>query len=319
VWIAPKDGAVDITSHAAKMNSQGNGVIISITQNDQVIWGPKTIAGDDQTGIDANVANVAVTAGDAIRFVINNNGDWTSDATSWAPDITYQGDPAPNTGPASASYTFSGRQVTYYAKLGPDLGKVQISIDGQPATVVDLYAPDDDNWSVPVYSRTFANAGRHTITITETDQKNSRSGGTGITLDGFAVAVPGASVTAATDKSVSYAGTGWAVASDPSASTGKLMSSGQAGDSVTLTVNGAKRITWVGSTCASCGEADVYVDGKFATRVDTYGFRGPTAGQVALFEQSWAKPGTHTIKIVVTGSKNFESSGTQINVDSFQS
>lgn len=67
-----------------------------------------------------------------------------------------------------------------------------------------------------------------------------------------------------------------------------------------------------------CGEADVYLDGAFVTRVDAYGYRGPTVEQAPLFEHSWDKPGPHTIKIVATGTRNYESTGTEVALDSFQ-
>lgn len=316
-WVAPKDGTVDIASHVAKMNTQGNGVVVSITLNDQVIWGPKTIAGTDTEGIDADVSGVSVSAGDVIRFVIANNGDWAYDATAWDPDVTYAGSTPPDNSPASASWTFTGRQVTWYAKLGPDEGKATVSIDGRPQATIDLYAPDDNSWSVPVYSRTFPNADRHTIRITETGEHNQRSSGDAISVDGFQASTPSAAVTEDGAPALTYDGSGWAGRDDADASGGHLTATSHGGDSVSYAFTG-RRITWVGRICPGCGEADVYLDGKFVTRVDTYGYRGPTVEQAALFEHSWPTAGAHTIRIVATGSRNFESTGSEVDVDSLQ-
>jgi hypothetical protein len=66
-----------------------------------------------------------------------------------------------------------------------------------------------------------------------------------------------------------------------------------------------------------CGEADVYLDGAFVTRVDAYGYRGTELWQAALFTHSWPAAGKHTLKIVASG-RNFSSGGTRIYIDSIQ-
>lgn len=97
-FVAPATGTVSITGTAAKMNTSGNGVIVRITANGRTVWGPTTIAGTDTTGVATNVSGLSVTHGDDIRFEIDNNGDWSYDATSWNPTISYAG---------GASYTAS--------------------------------------------------------------------------------------------------------------------------------------------------------------------------------------------------------------------
>ncbi|GCE21871.1 hypothetical protein [Dictyobacter kobayashii] len=98
-WTAPSNGTISIRSRVLKGDiSGGNGVVARITKNGSVIWGPQTIAYNDQVGIEANLDNVAVNTNDVVRFEIANNGDNTYDTTSWDPSIGYtaSGTPALN-------------------------------------------------------------------------------------------------------------------------------------------------------------------------------------------------------------------------------
>jgi hypothetical protein len=316
-WTAPSDGVINIGGHAAKaaLDASGPDSTISITKNDQVIWGPQTIAGNDTTGTGTAVQNVTVAAGDVIRFVVTAGGG----ITAWDPDVSYAGDPAPVARYASASWTFTGSQVRWYAQLSTDKAIAQVLIDGKPDALIDLYAPNPDNWSVPIYTKTFPAAGTHTITITGTGAANSRGDGTtvGLDVDGFQAVTTAPAVTQDTSHRLSYTGTGWAAQSSPDASGGTIHTAATAGNTVSYTFTGTA-ITWTGRTCAACGEADVYLDGKYVTRVDTFGYRGPQIWQSLLFQQSWAHPGEHTLKIVVDGTKNFFSAGTEVDIDSFQ-
>ncbi|MCW2951740.1 MAG: hypothetical protein JWQ48_910 [Conexibacter sp.] len=316
-WVAPRAGTVDVASHAAKMNTQGDGVIVKITKNGTTIWGPTTIAGNDVTGVDANVANVTVAAGDAIRFEINRNGDYVNDATSWDPYVTYQGDPPPSTSTPKASWTFTGGQVSWLAKLGPDQGKATVKIDGVTDATIDLYAPDDDNWSIPVYTKTFPTNGTHTIEVVESGTTGGRASGHAINVDGFQALTNAASVKEDGDSAVAYAGSGWSTASSTASSGGVAHVSAHAGDTATVTFTG-RRITWVGRLCPACGKADVSLDGTFAARVDTYGYRGPDVAQAALYQATFPTGGTHTLTVEVLGERNYDATAAIVQVDSFQ-
>jgi hypothetical protein len=306
-WTASADGTVDITGHAS-----GNGGPVSITRNGDVVWGPE-VAGD----IDTDVSGVPVSAGDVIRFVVGAGSAGSGSPAHWDPDISYEGGPPPTMVTATASWTFDGSQVTWYAKLGPDKGVAQVSIDGQPDAVIDLYAPDVNNYSIPIYTRTFPASGTHTITITPAGTRNSRSVGWAVNVDGFRAVTGAVSVTEETGAKLAYSGSGWASQSAPAASGGQVMVSSHAGDSVSFRFTG-QSVTWTGRICASCGVADVYLDGVYVTRVDAYSYRGPDVWQAALFEHSWEHPGSHVIKLVVTGQPDWASQGSAIYVDNFR-
>jgi len=304
-WTAAGSGFVDITSHVAKMTAGGNGVIVKITKNGTTVWGPVTIAGSDTTGVDANVTGIAVSPSDKIRFEINNNGDWSFDATTWNPSIKFSAS-------KYAEYTFSGNQVTLYTKLGPDEGTALVYVDGAISTTIDLYAPDE-GWNVPIFSKSWNTSGSHTIRIEPTGSKNSKSSGTSIYVDGFQVDTGSVAIT----ETISTTGSGWSSVTDSRASGGSTVTSKTAGDYAQFTFTG-KQVSWIGRSCSSCGVADVYIDGVFATRVDTYGWRGADIWQAPVFQKSWASSGNHTIKIVVTGTKNLDASDNNVYIDSFQ-
>jgi hypothetical protein len=298
-WTAPRDGAVDITGHA----SDGNATV-SITLNGQTVWGPQ-VAGD----LDTNISGLAVSAGDVIRFVVGGGGQ----QVRWDPDVSYQGDPPPVLPVPSASWTFTGSQVSWYAEIGPNHGSAQVLIDGQPDALINLSGPSVGDWSIPVYVKTFPVAGTHTITI----QTPPDTGGSTIDVDGFQAVTTSPAVTQDAARKVGYDGRGWALQSAAAASGGSVTASSRAGDAVSFGFTG-RSVTWVGRICAACGEADVYLDGRYVTRIDTFGFRGAEVWQAGLFQHSWAYSGRHTLKIVVDGTSNLASTGTEVDVDSFQ-
>jgi hypothetical protein len=306
-WTAPADGTVDIAGHAS-----GGGAVVSITRNGQQLWGPQA-AGE----VDTNISGVTVSAGDVIRFQVAAGPGTGSQLVRWDPDISYAGGPPPGSPDCTASWTFTGSQVTWYTKLGPDKGTAQVSIDGKLDATIDLYAPDVNNYSIPIYTKTFPVSGTHTITITPTGNANARSTAPAVDVDGFRAVTGAVSVTEETGSKVTYSGPGWASQPDAAASAGRVMVSSHPGDTVSFRFNG-RSITWVGRICPSCGVADVYVDGRYAGRFDAYVYRGPDVWQAAMFQYSWDRPGSHVIKLVVTDQPDWAAQGSQIYVDNFR-
>ena len=73
--------------------------------------------------------------------------------------------------------------------------------------------------------------------------------------------------------------------------------------------------TWIGSRGSSYGIAEVYVDGVKASTVDTYA--ETYSHQQALYTASGLSPGTHTLEVRATGTKNLLSEAAVIIVDAF--
>jgi hypothetical protein len=87
-----------------------------------------------------------------------------------------------------------------------------------------------------------------------------------------------------------------------------------AGEQATFTFNGTA-VTWIGYRGPVAGMADVFLDDTFVTRVDLY---APTeATQVPVYTSPTLAPGTHTLRIQVTGEKNPAASLAFVIVDAF--
>jgi hypothetical protein len=86
---------------------------------------------------------------------------------------------------ASAEVPFEGGRVLWFAKLGPDCGKAEVSVDGGPVEVVDTYSADHI-WGVRVWEKQLP-AGRHTLRVTVLGQRSPRATGAAVHLDGIRV------------------------------------------------------------------------------------------------------------------------------------
>ena len=88
-WVAPKAGVISISSLVRKAAAGGDGVTIGIKKNDSFIYNPRYIQGNDVTGINVNLSDVTVDAGDAIHFIVNMNTNTDTDTVCWNPTITW--------------------------------------------------------------------------------------------------------------------------------------------------------------------------------------------------------------------------------------
>ena len=85
-----------------------------------------------------------------------------------------------------------------------------------------------------------------------------------------------------------------------------------ANSSVEFKFNGTS-FTWYGTKAASRGIAKVYIDGSLVDTVDTYS--ASTSFKTPIYKSNTLTSGTHTVKIVVTGTKNIKASSTQVDFD----
>ena len=65
---------------------------------------------------------------------------------------------------ASATLTFTGRQVAWVGPRGPGRGKVKVYVDGAYVTTVNQWARDSSSRRI-LFSRTFASGGTHTLKL----------------------------------------------------------------------------------------------------------------------------------------------------------
>jgi hypothetical protein len=247
----------------------------------------------------------------------------------------------------SASFTFTGTQVTLLSRLSPSSGRSEVRLDGRLVATVDGYSATS-KYATPLYTSPTGPRGTHTLTITRTGSKNAAAIGTNLIIDAFRItdtgttsapapapaptkapaavpapapvkaptaapapaAVPVGTYENTSDKLV-YAGTwsGLNSRSDSGGSSGYLNSPG----SVSLTFSGTA-VRWISRTTPSAGTAKVYLDGALVTTVDRY--TADTRYQQTVFERTGLSQGTHTIRIERTGAKNPASSGTNLVLDS---
>jgi hypothetical protein len=216
----------------------------------------------------------------------------------------------------SVRLDFHGSAITLYVKMGPSEGKANVTVDGVTDTI-DLYAPDDLDATVPLWSKTWAAAGTHTLTVSPTGTRNAKASNSLVYVDGVQVLEPTQAVTEDSAGGVTYTGS-WTHSTGVSGSSNSdLSTSTSAGASASYTFT-SSRVRLIGRTCASCGEADVYIDGSYDARIDLWGDRGVQVDRTVLYDRSFATAGTHTVKVVVDGTKNLESTGTTVDVDDFQ-
>jgi hypothetical protein len=94
-------------------------------------------------------------------------GTWTAVSDVKASGGTYR---EARSVAATTKLTFTGSSVTWYTRKDKTCGIASVSIDGQPATLVDLYAKTT-TWNVPIpYPLA---PGMHTIEIRATGSKNA--------------------------------------------------------------------------------------------------------------------------------------------------
>lgn len=90
--------------------------------------------------------------------------------------------------------------------------------------------------------------------------------------------------------------------------------SGIAGSTAQLTFSGT-RVEWFGTMSPQSGTAFVFVDGAFTQMVDGYSAR--PFSQQRLFSAYGLSPGSHTITITVSGTRNPASRASLVTIDAF--
>jgi hypothetical protein len=107
----------------------------------------------------------------------------------------------------------------------------------------------------------------------------------------------------------------WFTLSQPPHSGGTVALSMQAGAWATFTFGGTG-VRWLGYRDEWAGIARVYLDGALRSTVDT--FASPSLAQATLFSAADLAPGTHALRIEVTGTHNPQSAGNWLWVDGFE-
>ncbi len=145
-----------------------------------------------------------------------------------------------------------------------------------------------------------------------TGTKNANSSGRHCHLDFIATLDPPAeTIVDDTDSAVAYSGS-WSHISRAQSYDGTVSHSDTANDYAQYAFNGTgvKLYTQKGP---SAGKFDVYIDGVKEITYDSYA--SSLQYQVLALDKNNLAPGSHTIKLVVTGTKNANSSGRHCHLD----
>jgi hypothetical protein len=105
--------------------------------------------------------------------------------------------------------------------------------------------------------------------------------------------------------------TGWGSSTSSAFSGGSTKYSSTAGKYATFTATNARSISIVATKAASRGSFKVYVDGVYKGAISTYSTT--TKYRQLVYQFSWAVPGTHKVKVVVSGTSGHP----RVDLDAF--
>ncbi len=216
---------------------------------------------------------------------------------------------------ATMEYTFNGTSVKLYTKKGPGAGIFDIYLDGALVDTYDSYSAAGVFQAVAYQNASLA-AGNHKIKVVVTGTKNPNASGKNVHVDGIEFSgnqTPAPTYTQVDDTSglIGYNGT-WSHIARAQSFDGTISYSHAANAYAEYTFNGTgiKLYTQKGP---GAGIFDIYLDGVLADTYDSYSSTG--MHQQLAYDQQGLSSGSHTIKIVVTGTKNPNASNDYVHFD----
>ncbi|MDP9053739.1 MAG: hypothetical protein M3N93_05475, partial [Acidobacteriota bacterium] len=208
----------------------------------------------------------------------------------------------------------------------------QVYVDGALVSTVDTSGADQQAQKVQ-YSVSNLSNGAHTLQIVATGTQSSKSAGAWVWVDAFDVTTSASATSSPTapaapsqpaaptlsgmveqdNPAVQYAGS-WFPNLGTFNSGGSAALATDAGSQAQLTFTGTG-ISWIGFSDPWSGIAQVYIDGALVSTVDTYS--SIQKAQSVEYTVGNLAPGSHTITVTATGTRNSQSGGSWIWVDGF--
>jgi hypothetical protein len=197
---------------------------------------------------------------------------------------------------ARATFTFTGKSVSWISFRAPWAGIARVFVDGTFAQEIDLYSPTEQT-EAKVFERNGLPAGTHTLSVEATGGKNPAAADNAVVVDAFEVSPslpPATSGTRLeqTSSSLTFAGA-WTQGDTSESWSGGTAASGGPGAEATLTFKGTS-VSWIGMRGPQTGVANVYLDGAFQAVVDT---AAPHEYQGVVFAATGLAPAQHTLRI----------------------
>ncbi|WP_135554690.1 alpha-L-fucosidase [Paenibacillus cymbidii] len=240
-------------------------------------------------------------------------GTWTANTNSSFYKSTGKNS---NETDAYAEYAFTGSGIRLVTKKTPNGGIFDIYLDGAKVATYDSYAAQQ-KFDVTAYETTSLADGPHTIKMVVTGAKNPNAANNYVNLDLFEYAKQRPPITPIdtsvddTNAGIVYTGA-WSHISRSSSYEGTISYSNtlNAQAEYTFTGTGVKLYTQKGP---GGGKFDIFVDGVLQTTYDSYA--ASQKNQQLAFDLQNMASGTHTIKIVVTHTKNANANNYNVHLD----
>ncbi|ADL51935.1 cohesin domain-containing protein [Clostridium cellulovorans] len=231
---------------------------------------------------------------------LNYTGSWTkvSDGSQHYSNVTN----------SVLTFTFEGSGLNIYALMASNRGVAKVYID-DVAYDVDEY--NASTQSKIVFTKDGLATGKHTAKIVVSGTKNPASSGYYISIDAIEILSAPVNLIAGkyenTDPKLTYTGS-WSKTSDGTQSYSNVTNSVLAFtfEGVGLNIYALK--------ASNRGIAKVYID-DVAYDVDEY---NASPQSKVVFTKAGLSVGKHTAKIVVSGTKNVDSSGYYISIDAIE-
>lgn len=214
---------------------------------------------------------------------------------------------------AMMTFHFVGTYCAWVAKTAANYGKASVTIDDRAAVTVDLYSKST-MWRHVVWQTKDLAFGDHTVKIVCLGKKRTAAKGASINVDSIQVTGAVIGRYQQTDSRIDYSGA-WSTTKDRMAAGGSFAVTKSARAMVTVTFTGVQ-LDWQAKKGPAYGQAWVMLDDGEPVLVDLYD-EGESWRQTA-WSSGRLSMSTHAVTISCAGTKCDESTGTYIDVDSFE-
>jgi SpoIID/LytB domain protein len=220
----------------------------------------------------------------------------------------------------SVTVGFDGTYLAWVTKKSRAYGKAWVRVDDGVPRLVDLYSRATQ-WKQAVWNTGILASGNHTVCIAWSGTKSLGASSYNIAVDAFdIVGTPSAATLSPSmparyqqsDPRLTYSGR-WMPSYTRNASGGSFRYLNASG-SVTVKFDGTYA-SWIAKKGPSYGIAAVTLDGEPPKYVDLYS--STSLYQQSVYSTSILSPGSHTLVIKRTLTKNAASSGYHLSADAF--
>lgn len=219
----------------------------------------------------------------------------------------------------SVSIRFVGTNLKYYGAKANNHGIAAFSLDGGAETKVDCYAAGRDANAL-LFDTGILEYGEHVVKVRVTGEKNAASSDCYVNADRIEVSGSGTQMvvndhtTGNGEFQFNYSGT-WAPSTDSACYEGDNYWSNTTDSSLEFKFTGTT-LKYYSTKAGNIGIAAFSIDNGEEQRVDLY--QANKADQQLAYEVSGLTPGSHTLKVRVTGEKNAASSDCCVVADKIE-